>query len=277
MLNVNDHRRDSAGLKYVYPVVSRRAGGVSVGINLNTNNACNWACVYCQVPDLVRGGPLPVDLPLLEKELRGFLHEAIEGDFMLRNVPAEMRQLVDVAFSGNGEPTSATEFADAVVLVEQVLREFSLLDLLKVRLITNGSLMHRPQVKRGIALIGAMNGEVWFKLDRASETGIATVNGAHQLPERVKLALLECAALASTWVQTCYFAMDGCEASDEEQSTYLEFVASVSEKIKGVHLYGLARPSLQPGAERLSSFPAETLERFARKISALGIEVVINP
>ena len=54
-LGTDDHSRDAAGLKYVYPVVSRRAEGVSVGINLNPNNACNWRCVYCQVPDLVLG------------------------------------------------------------------------------------------------------------------------------------------------------------------------------------------------------------------------------
>ena len=62
MLTIEDHRRDSAGMRYVYPVVSRRAGGVSVGINLNVNNACNWACVYCQVDNLTRGGPPPIDL-----------------------------------------------------------------------------------------------------------------------------------------------------------------------------------------------------------------------
>ena len=72
MLTVSDHRRDSAGMTYVYPVVSRRAGGVSVGINLNTNNACNWACLYCQVPELKRGGPPPIDLDRLEMELRCF-------------------------------------------------------------------------------------------------------------------------------------------------------------------------------------------------------------
>ena len=60
MLTIEDHRRDSAGLRYVYPVISRRAGGVSVGINLNVNNACNWACVYCQVDNLTRGGPPPI-------------------------------------------------------------------------------------------------------------------------------------------------------------------------------------------------------------------------
>jgi hypothetical protein len=62
LLKTEDHSRDSAGMRYVYPVVSRRAGGVSVGINLNPNNACNWRCIYCQVPGLTRGGPPPIDL-----------------------------------------------------------------------------------------------------------------------------------------------------------------------------------------------------------------------
>ena len=58
-LTISDHNRDVTGFKYIYPVVSRRAGGVSIGINLNINNACNWHCVYCQVPNLSRGSPPP--------------------------------------------------------------------------------------------------------------------------------------------------------------------------------------------------------------------------
>ena len=277
MLNVNDHSRESAGLSYVYPVVSRRAGGVSVGINLNINNACNWACVYCQVPNLVRGGPPPIDLRQLEAELRAFLLDVTQGDFLAKNVPAEARRLVDVAFSGNGEPTSAAEFDDAVILVEQVLRDFSLLDQLKVRLITNGSFLHRPLVRQGIARIGAMNGEVWFKVDRASAAGIAQVNGIQRAPSRIKVALQECAGLAPTWVQTCYFAIDGNEADEKEQLAYLELIEAVREKIKGVHLYGIARPSLQPDAERLSNLPLENFQRFSQRIAELGIQVVANP
>ena len=72
------------GLQYVYPVLSRRAGGVSIGINFNTNNACNWRCVYCQVPELIRGTAPDLDLTLLEEELRLFLGEVITGDFYRR-------------------------------------------------------------------------------------------------------------------------------------------------------------------------------------------------
>lgn len=157
MLNVRNHSRDSAGMTYVYPVLSRRACGLSLGINLNVNNACNWACVYCQVPNLTRGGPPPVNLDLLEDELRRFLNGITTGDSLRRLAPPEAQQLVDVAFSGNGEPTSAPEFAKAVERVGRVLQECGLLESVKLRLITNGSLMHRPVVRQGIAAIGALN------------------------------------------------------------------------------------------------------------------------
>ena len=277
MLNVSDHRRDSAGMTYVYPVVSRRAGGVSVGVNLNVNNACNWACVYCQVPNLTRGGPPPVDLELLENELRRFLHDATVGDFLARNAPPDSQRLVDVAFSGNGEPTSAPEFAEAVERVAAVLREFGLLAGLPIRLITNGSLMHRPSVQQGIGRLGELGGEVWFKIDRATPAGIEVVNGVRLAPEKVRESLLACALLAPTWVQTCYFALDGEEAGLVERSAYLELLESVRGKIKGVHLYGLARPSLQPAASRLSNLSLENFQRFARSVSSIGIEVVANP
>src|SRR4051812_7443307 len=121
-LTVNNHNRTFGGMKYIYPVVSRRAGGVSIGVNLNVNNACNWHCIYCQVPHLTRGSPPPVDLALLEQELRELLNAVLHGDFMERNVSIEDRQLKDIAFSGNGEPTASKDFPQALQIVEKVLR-----------------------------------------------------------------------------------------------------------------------------------------------------------
>ncbi|MBK7356276.1 radical SAM protein [Propionivibrio sp.] len=277
MLNINNHSRDSAGMTYVYPVLSRRAGGVSVGINLNVNNACNWACVYCQVPDLSRGGPPPVDLDLLEAELGRFLKATTMEDELLRIAPPDSRRLADVAFSGNGEPTSAPEFAEAVDRVGRLLREFGLLEGVKIRLITNGSLMHRLAVQQGIARIGALNGEVWFKLDRATEGEIERINGIRIAPQKIRESLLLCSTLAPTWIQTCCFAIDGQEINEAERSAYLALIESLKDKIKGVHLYGLARPSMQPDAGRLSNLPPEHFRHLAESISALGIEVVANP
>ncbi len=278
MLTTDDHRRDSAGMRYVYPVVSRRAGGVSIGINLNVNNACNWACVYCQVDNLRRGGPPPVDLALLARELSQFLDDAIHGDFMVRAVPSEARRLMDVAFSGNGEPTSAAEFAAAVECVGRALEDFGLGGKLVPRLITNGSLLHRPAVAAGIRRLGELGGEVWFKLDRAEPEAMAEINGAPQRPMRVAAHLARCAALAPTWVQTCWFALDGGAPDAAARAAYCALLAPLAPQLVGIHLYGLARPSLQAGAARLSALPEEALAAFAAEIQKeTGIRVLVSP
>lgn len=165
LLNIVDHSRDNAGMTYIYPVVSRRAGGVSVGVNLNPNNACNWRCIYCQVPELKRGTAPVIDLVRLETELRTFLQEILHGGFMQTQVPPDARRLNDIALSGNGEPTSAREFERVIELIGQVKCDFDLPKELKLVLITNGSLINRHNVQVGLRRMAELNGEVWFKLD----------------------------------------------------------------------------------------------------------------
>ncbi|MCG2576735.1 radical SAM protein [Dechloromonas sp. XY25] len=278
MLTTDDHSRDSAGLLYVYPVVSRRAGGVSIGINLNPNNACNWACLYCQVDNLTRGGPPPLDLPRLERELETFLRDVLHGDFMTRHVPPEARRLMDVAFSGNGEPTSAAEFPEAIAAVADVLEHCGLRGKLPVRLITNGSLLHRPQVQAGIRLLAECGGEVWFKVDRALDAEVAEINGVPGSQDKVLKNLQLCADLAPTWVQTCWFSLDGKVPSDESRQAYCDLLRQVSGKLQGVHLYGLARPSQQPAAPRLAAVTPDELTAFGRQIEKeTGIRVIVTP
>ena len=277
LLKTEDHSRDSAGMRYVYPVISRRAGGVSVGINLNPNNACNWRCIYCQVPDLKRGGPPPIDLALLERELDEFLSSAQSGDFMATRVPAGARHLVDVAFSGNGEPTSAAEFADAVAIAGRVLATHDLTGKVILRLITNGSLLDRKAVQTGIVRIGRAAGEVWFKVDTGTSTGLTRINGTRARPESVARRLACCAALAPTWVQTCLFSLDGELPAEQEMEAYLALLAPLAPALAGVHLYSLARPSLQAAASRLGRMEAEKMEKVARRIRQLGLTVRVSP
>ena len=274
-LNVFDHSRDSAGLRYVYPVVSRRSGGVSVGINLNTNNACNWRCVYCQVPNLKRGTAPPIDLELLEVELRGFLDELLHGDFMQRRVPKELRYIKDIALSGNGEPTSAKEFEQVIMLIGRVMKELALPPEIKLILITNGSLMHRKNVQAGQRRMARLNGEVWFKVDRVSKSGMRQVNGTNLSLSKVRQNLATAVALCPTWLQTCWFMWDGEPPSKEDEDGYLDFlVGLLRDNIRpmGVLLYSLARPSLQSEAVHLSTLSVPQLEMFAARIRALGVE-----
>jgi hypothetical protein len=265
-LTVSDHNRDVSGMKYIYPVVSRRAGGVSIGINLNVNNACNWRCVYCQVPNLTRGTPPPIELIQLEKELRSFLTYTLHGDFMERYVAEGDRHLKDIAFSGNGEPTSAKEFPEVVSLVEKVLIEFNLLGAIgntkqinpiKLRLITNGSLMDQQAI-----------------LDSVSHLAKCNVN---LNPERHIQRLKKCAAACPTFIQTCMFGLDGEPPQEADILAYLALISQVKDIVQGVHLYGLARQSYQVEAERLNRLSEEWLESVAQRIRQLGFTVYVSP
>jgi len=279
-LTVTDHSRTSAGLRYVYPVVSRRAGGVSVGINLNTNNACNWRCIYCQVPDLAKGAPPPVDMEQLQRELVGFLDQLVHGDFLATRVPAEARRLNDIALSGNGEPTSAKEFPQVIDLIGVARQLVKVPERVKTVLITNGSLMHRINVQRGIRQLSGLNGEVWFKLDRATEAGMRLINSARIGMSRVQSNLAAAARLCPTWIQTCLFALDGECPTEIEYQAYLDFLGKCMRDgiaLRGVLLYGLARQSFQPEASRLAPLPSAALESFAERIRALGVEVKVTP
>lgn len=279
-LKVTEHSRDIVGLRYVYPVVSRRAGGVSVGINLNTNNACNWRCIYCQVPDLKLGAAPPVDLVLLENELRGFLKELLHGDFMLTRVPEDARRINDIALSGNGEPTSAAEFVQVIELVGKLKNELALPEHIKLVLITNGSLLQRENVQHGLRLMARLNGEVWFKLDRASEQGMARINDTHSSLDKVRENLITAITCCpDTWLQTCWFALDGNAPAPQDEDDYLDFIGTLLQrgvKPKGVLLYGIARNSMQPEASRLSALTPEQMESFARRISELGMTVKLS-
>ena len=277
LLKTEDHSRDSVGMRYVYPVISRRAGGVSVGINLNPNNACNWRCIYCQVPDLKRGGPPPIDLASLGRELNEFLNWARSGDFMATRVPAGVRRLVDVAFSGNGEPTSAPEFGEAVALAGRVLASHGLAGEVVMRLITNGSLLDRKSVQGGVARLARAGGEVWFKVDAGTSAGLARINGTRARPEAVARRLARCSALAPTWVQTCVFRIDGDVPPEQELRAYLDLLAPLAPALAGVHLYGLARPSLQAEAPRLGRLEAGWMEQLAERVRQLGLTVRVSP
>ena len=289
MLTVTDHNRSFSSLTYVYPVVSRRAGGVSVGINLNPNNACNWRCAYCQVPGLVRGAAPEIDVALLEAELRGFLAELCSGRFMEEHVPPEARAIRDIAFSGNGEPTGSKRFEEIVERVI-VVRDEAGLASVPVRLISNGSLLDRPYVQAALKRLALAGGEVWFKFDAGTADDIQRINGIDVDPRTHARRLALCMSLCPTWVQTCVFAWDGARPSQDQIGNYLamlEYALQQARKndpsagLKGVLLYGVARPSYQPEAVHLQRLTPEELDAIASQIRdrlrGEGLTVTVSP
>jgi len=272
MLTTTNHDRDAAGMRYIYPVASRRAGGLSVGVNLNPNNACNWCCCYCQVPDLVRGHAPAIDLPLLREEFTSLLQQVLQGDFLQQQLPEGMQRLCDVAISGNGEPTSSTQFADIVALLVAVMADANLDSMLPLRLITNGSYCGREGVQQGLRMMAQRGGEVWIKVDGGDAVTINRINGVSVTAARLRQQVEMAAACCPTWVQTCMVAPSAGSAlpKDEVVNHYLQLLAQLAPSVEGVHLYAPVRPSHQQPAVAL---PHQWMEALASKIEVIGLKV----
>jgi wyosine [tRNA(Phe)-imidazoG37] synthetase (radical SAM superfamily) len=283
MLTVSDHDRDSAGLTYVYPVLSRRSKGLSVGINLNPNNACNWRCIYCQVPGLVRGSAPVTDIPLLEQELKTFLTSVIEGDFYDNfQVPEAQRRIRDIAISGNGEPTSSPVFDLAIAAIGRVCATLRPRFEAARVLITNGSLINRSTVRCGLSEWGTQGGEIWFKLDSATQSGRRAINDASLSGNKILKHLSIAAGYCPVWIQTCLFnRSDERLDPDNERLAYIKLLHAALDKgikLQGILLYGPARPAMQPEAPLISPLTLDAMQAFAEAVqAATGLTVSVTP
>ena len=279
-LTTTNHCSDVVGLKYVYPVISRRMGGLSIGINFNPNNACNWRCIYCQIENLKIGAAPVMDFTLLEDELRFFLDDVLTGDFYERfHVDVDKRVIKDIAIAGNGEPTSLKEFARAVELIGKVATEKGVFPRCQYVLITNGSLVHLPKVQEGLKILSAYGGEVWFKVDSATEEGRSLINNTAQSCKASLKNLMLSVSLCQTKLQSCFLDYDNESLTDREKEAYLDLlrdIKSVGCKLQQIMLYTIARPSQQPEASLLKPLSVEILNGFANEIKLLGFDVSVN-
>jgi hypothetical protein len=145
------HPRQYEQNRFVYPVLSRRSRGISIGVNLNPDKVCNFDCIYCQVDRRSEAETRFVEMDRLLTELDGLLEFvtscAIWSDPKFADVPAELRRLNDIAFSGDGEPTTFRNLDEIVTRVAEIKRARGL-DEVKLVLITNASMFHRPAVER---------------------------------------------------------------------------------------------------------------------------------
>ena len=104
------------------------------------------------------------------------------------------------------------------------------------------------------------------------------VNDSRRPPALVQRDLARAATLCPTWLQSCFFRLDGAYPPEHEIAAWLELVQPLSPLLKGVLLYTVARPSQQPEAGRLS--PAEPLwlkTLAARVRDELGLECRVSP
>lgn len=269
-----DHSRVFAGYTYVYPVLSRRSQGVSLGINLNVNNACNWRCIYCQVDGLVRGKPEVIDLKKLESELDNMLNETVNGNFLTNYAPTDLRRLNDICLSGNGESTLSRQFLAVVEIIVKLRNKYNLTSQVKSILISNGSEIERADIQSALSLLNANNGEVWFKIDRGSGAEIERVNQVSLSLESITKRLNLCCNLCKTLIQTCLFRTNNLDPTAKDICDYVEFILHFKDKIAGVLLYSTARNPMLPEGGNISQVNLDFLANVAKQLADRGIHNV---
>jgi wyosine [tRNA(Phe)-imidazoG37] synthetase (radical SAM superfamily) len=118
-------------MNYVYgPIPSRRLGK-SLGIDPIPLKTCNWNCVYCQL-----GRSTPLTNERREYAPRQAILDEVAA-VLARHAPGEIDF---VSFVGSGEPTLNCELG-------WLIRQVKALTSIPVAVITNGALLHRPEVR----------------------------------------------------------------------------------------------------------------------------------
>src|SRR5688572_9670676 len=163
------HSRSWQQNRYVYPVISRRSRGLSIGINLNPDKVCNFDCVYCCVDRKTPAKITAVDLEILRRELWNLVSMSFTREIWEQppfdQTPGHLRRLNDIAFSGDGEPTSFPEFGSACRIAVDVVENLGeLFPRPKIVMITNATLLQRPAVAKALKFLDSHHGEIWAKL-----------------------------------------------------------------------------------------------------------------
>ncbi len=292
-----DHSRlftlEGHSFRAVYPVLSRRSGGLSVGINLNLDKGCNFDCIYCQVDRTVPGME-EKRLPLLETVMEeiGLLFSAMDSGAFFRetsfgSLPREFQAVKDIAFSGDGEPTLAPSFRELSRAVRQFLsgRDWGGGSPPVLRLITNGSgLFHREtRLWTRKTFLEEGPGEIWLKLDAADRHRFDFINRSRIPFERMMQGVDQVVADLPVTIQTMildYGRPGEADSFTAGRDLWDPLLAKVSgwdkegARIGAWHLYSVAR---QPAVERVRKVPAERLEAWAREAASLPFPVLVFP
>lgn len=272
-LDTQDHRRELDANRYVYAVVSRRARGLSIGVNLNPDKACNFDCPYCQVDRTTPGGPSRVEVADLVAELEDLLRRA-SGDLWstppFDTVVPEMRRVADVAFAGDGEPTTPAEFPAAASAAREARDRLA--PGVPLRLLTNATLLHKDRVRAALAEFD----ELWCKLDAGTEAYFHVVDGTRLPFARILDNLFLVARERPIVVQSLFLALAGAGPDDVEVAAWVARMREIVDqggRIDHVQVYTVARAPSDP---RCAPLDAARLEAIAAKAREAGLAAAVD-
>jgi wyosine [tRNA(Phe)-imidazoG37] synthetase (radical SAM superfamily) len=259
--------RDFLDNQFVYVVVSARAHGLSVGVNMNPDKNCNFECVYCEVSRNGHPADPRLDVGEMAAELKRTLVFVRGGRLRerpwYRVLPDELLQLRHVALSGDGEPTLSADFGEALQAVVHV-RALCGFPFFKLVLITNATGLDRPQVQQGLRHL-TRSDEVWAKLDGGTQAYVNRVNRAKVPLEKILSNILMLGRQRPVVIQSL--------EEIEQYAHRLLDLKNAGAQISLVQIYSATRPALNSASGHL---PLKVLSRIAhtvRQMTGLPAEV----
>jgi wyosine [tRNA(Phe)-imidazoG37] synthetase (radical SAM superfamily) len=276
---IADHRRSWRTNRYIYPVISRRARGLSIGVNLNPDQVCNFDCVYCEVHRAAPAPTEPVDLRRLRAELDAMLERVKTGriwaDPPFDAVAPALRRVNDIAFSGDGEPTCRKNFPAAVEAVAQA-KAAAELDDAKIVLITNATRLHGAPFRSALPILRANNGEIWAKLDAGTPWWYRRMNRSAVPLNRIIANLTDLAIATPIVIQSMFLTLAGSAAPASEITAYILQLRKILEaggKIKLVQAYTVARPPAESDVGPLSDADLDAVaDRIRGALPGVAVE-----
>jgi wyosine [tRNA(Phe)-imidazoG37] synthetase (radical SAM superfamily) len=270
------HERTFENFRFVYPVLSRRSRGLSLGVNLNPDKVCNFDCIYCQVDRTTAAETTFVETERLLTELdiglRMILSDDIYQTRKFHDTPPELRRLNDIAFSGDGEPTTYRNFDELIAACAEVKGRHQLDDV-KMVLITNASMFHREHVKRGLATLDQNNGEIWAKLEAGTEPYYKLVERTTIPFRQVLDNITEAAKIRPLVIQSLFMRINSASPPPEELAAFcdrLNEITASGGKIKTVQIYTIARRPAESFVAPLSTSEVDALVELVRERTSLA-------
>jgi wyosine [tRNA(Phe)-imidazoG37] synthetase (radical SAM superfamily) len=269
--------RDFLDNRFVYAVVSARARGLSVGINMCPDKLCNFRCVYCEVH---RNGDVPgvMDVDLVAAELKRTLAFVRAGRLRerpwYRALPDELLQLRHIALSGDGEPTLSPAFAETLQAVAHV-RAVGGFPFIKLVLLTNATGLDLPHVQQGLKSF-TRSDEVWAKLDGGTQAYVNRVNRSEVPLEKVLSNILMLARQRPVVIQSLFPALLSEEPSLEEIEQYCQRLLELKNSganIPLVQIYSATRPSINSESGHLPLRVLSRIAQIVRQTTGLPAEV----
>lgn len=256
--------------RFVYTVISPRARGLSIGINMNPDRFCNFDCLYCEVNRELPVLDQKLDVEVMAEELRKILVLVRSGQIRehpgYRGLNDDLLQLRHVALSGDGEPTLCPNFTEAVQAVVH-LRARQPHMFFKLALITNGTGLDLPAVQDGLQYFTG-DDEIWIKLDAGTQAYMDRVNRGAVPLEKVIANIMLVGRQRPIIIQSLFPLVLGQELPPEEIDEYIRLLGRLEKgeaRIALVQIYSATRPMAHPECGHLR---LRTLSHIRQRIKA---------